>query len=307
MDLLSTLNNPSMLHSAAVHMPVVLAVLGFVALVLAALFQRYWTPRCTALVLYLALAGSAYYAEQTGTAASELVSNRMGEAVWERIEEHESLGINLKYGALAAAAFLLLSLVNRPEFRTAMLLLAGCAGFVTLLMTGVTAHLGGTLVYEYGVGTDPIKAAYDTEEEGAAGAPAVEVPGTADVMPVRPIDMAVAEQVSFTEDVWPIVDQYCVLCHEPPEPESGYDMSTYEKLIAGGDKVLKAVLPGKPDKSPLIQYCRGVLQPQMPKGEDPIPAEALHTLRMWIAAGAEGPAPEEEEAAEDEEVFSPFG
>jgi hypothetical protein len=63
-----------------------------------------------------------------------------------------------------------------------------------------------------------------------------------------------------------------------------YDMSELDLVIEGGIKAAPAVIPGDPDGSPLVQYCRGVLQPRMPREEENLPPEALHTIRMWIAA-----------------------
>ena len=57
-------------------------------------------------------------------------------------------------------------------------------------------------------------------------------------------------------------------------------------MLEGGEKLGPSIIPGNPDASPLIQYVRGKLQPQMPKDEYPLSDEELRVIRMWIAAGA---------------------
>ena len=56
--------------------------------------------------------------------------------------------------------------------------------------------------------------------------------------------------------------------------------------MKGGKKAGPAIVPGKPDESPLVQYLRGLRKPQMPKGNPALSEEEVHLIRQWIFAGA---------------------
>ena len=77
------------------------------------------------------------------------------------------------------------------------------------------------------------------------------------------------------------------VCHSPEEKiDAELDMTTIEKLIIGGEKYGASIIPGNPDDSPLVKYCRGEYLPKMPEDDMPLSVEEIHMIRMWIAAGA---------------------
>lgn len=97
------------------------------------------------------------------------------------------------------------------------------------------------------------------------------------------------EEVSYQNDVVPILEQYCLSCHggvdEAGEKvvELGYDMSTYEGLMAGSDYGT-VIEPGDPDGSLFIEM---IVNGDMPEEGDPVPPEQIEVLRTWIAEGAQ--------------------
>lgn len=103
---------------------------------------------------------------------------------------------------------------------------------------------------------------------------------------VRPVDAKAAAMVSYTRDVKPLLESYCSECHSSDEMKGGLDASTVASLIKGGKKARPAIIPGKPDASPLVEYLRGQREPQMPKGKLKLSEDELHLIRSWIAAGA---------------------
>jgi mono/diheme cytochrome c family protein len=105
-------------------------------------------------------------------------------------------------------------------------------------------------------------------------------------IPVRPIDLTAARKVSFTRDIFPILRDTCWECHGSKDPDSDLRAISVETLLKGGEKNGPAVIPGKPDDSPIVKYVRGIKHPQMPKEEPTITADQLHAIRQWIAAGA---------------------
>ena len=99
-----------------------------------------------------------------------------------------------------------------------------------------------------------------------------------------------AESIDFESDVAPIFREHCWHCHGEDEQESGLRLDARQGMLRGGDSGLAAIVPGKPDKSYLIELVSHV-DPDMtmPPDEDKIPAEQIATLVRWIAEGAKWP------------------
>ena len=95
-----------------------------------------------------------------------------------------------------------------------------------------------------------------------------------------------AEPVSFERDVLPLLERRCNKCHHEDEQSGGLDLTRLETMRRGGDELGSAILPGKPDQSPLIQVLTGLKEPAMPENGDPLPAVEIDLLRRWIAEGA---------------------
>ena len=91
-------------------------------------------------------------------------------------------------------------------------------------------------------------------------------------------------QLSFDEQVLPVLQKNCVTCHGASQQMAGYDMRTRESALRGGAAGV-AVVPGKPDDSPLYRRVSGVQQPAMPLGGKLTQSE-IATLRRWIEEGA---------------------
>ena len=100
--------------------------------------------------------------------------------------------------------------------------------------------------------------------------------------------VARADDRLFRERVAPIFEIRCIHCHEGTKPKGGLSLVSAESLQAGGESG-PVVMAGKPDESLLLEYISGN-EPQMPKGEKPLSAAEVATIRKWIAGGAEWPA-----------------
>ena len=103
---------------------------------------------------------------------------------------------------------------------------------------------------------------------------------------VREIEPATAAQVSYARQIKPIFANHCLECHSGDERKGGLDASSVRNLMKGGKKAGRAIVPGRPDESPLVQHLRGLREPQMPKGNPALSEEELHLIRQWIFAGA---------------------
>jgi hypothetical protein len=98
------------------------------------------------------------------------------------------------------------------------------------------------------------------------------------------------KNVSFSADVKPILDKYCVECHVPGGAgfeASGFDMSSYESFMKGG-KFGPFVTPGDAFGSNLIVLVEGRAHPsiRMPHGRAKLDDREIEVLKAWVQEGA---------------------
>src|SRR5262245_34140196 len=68
---------------------------------------------------------------------------------------------------------------------------------------------------------------------------------------IRELDPAAAAKVSYARQIKPIIVDSCFECHSTEDHKGGLDAASVAKLTKGGKKASPAILPGKPDDSPL--------------------------------------------------------
>lgn len=95
--------------------------------------------------------------------------------------------------------------------------------------------------------------------------------------------------VAGHETVTTILNVKCLLCHGRRNQEGGLDLQTRDSLVKGGASG-PAIVPGKPDKSLLIQRIENSdmppLKDQARLSVRAVTSSELERLRAWIAAGA---------------------
>jgi hypothetical protein len=102
---------------------------------------------------------------------------------------------------------------------------------------------------------------------------------TASAQPPRPI--------SFINDVAPILKENCFACHDAKKKSGKFDMTSFEKLMAGGANG-EPIAPGKPEQSDFHGLMVSKEQRRMPprdKGEA-VPAAKAAIVAQWIKQGA---------------------
>ena len=127
-----------------------------------------------------------------------------------------------------------------------------------------------------------------------AGAPSQSAGASASQRPAAP-------EIITENDVLPIFQTRCVLCHGKRHQEGGLDLRTQASRLKGGMSG-PAVVPGNPGESLLM---RKILAGEMPPAKmvfdyavrSPDSSE-VETLRKWIAVGCP-PAPAEDVAADN--------
>ena len=113
--------------------------------------------------------------------------------------------------------------------------------------------------------------------------------GAGTAAPVAPDHVAARVlDVSFADDVAPILDANCIQCHGgAPEDgdvvlEASLNLTSYESVMAGSE-FGSVVEPGNPDDSMLLVL---VEDGDMPEEGDPLSPEDIELIRTWIAEGA---------------------
>src|SRR5262245_64832962 len=91
------------------------------------------------------------------------------------------------------------------------------------------------------------------------------------------------QKVSFSRNVVPIFQANCQGCHQPAKAGGSYVMTSFEKLLAGGESGEAAVVPGKPDESHLIELItQQDGKAVMPRGRKPLASTEIEAIRRWI-------------------------
>ncbi|MEM7385314.1 MAG: c-type cytochrome domain-containing protein, partial [Verrucomicrobiota bacterium] len=104
-----------------------------------------------------------------------------------------------------------------------------------------------------------------------------------------------APKVDFEKQVFPILKEHCLDCHQAPvevrgrakKPKGGLRLDGARWIMRGGSGG-EAIFKGKPEKSPLLQ--RVVLPPDdediMPPKGKPLSKKQAALIEQWIAEGA---------------------
>ena len=102
--------------------------------------------------------------------------------------------------------------------------------------------------------------------------------------------LAQAADVDFERDIAPILEEHCWGCHGEDEQESGLRLDLRVRMLRGGDSGLATIVPGKPEKSYLIEVIKH-LDPdvKMPPDEDMMSQDRIDLLTRWVKEGAVWP------------------
>jgi hypothetical protein len=98
-------------------------------------------------------------------------------------------------------------------------------------------------------------------------------------------------EISYRNDVFPILHDYCLSCHEPGGKgykKSGLDMSTYQSLMKG-TKFGSVIKPGDSFTSIIIQVIEGRVHEsiKMPFGmSGGLAKDKIEILKKWVDQGA---------------------
>ena len=97
------------------------------------------------------------------------------------------------------------------------------------------------------------------------------------------------DSIDFERDVAPILQQRCLRCHNDRDQRGGLSLRSAQTTRRGGESG-RVIEPGDPDSSYFLELVtRNDDVAEMPKGQPPLSANEVATLRRWIAEGAVWP------------------
>ncbi len=116
----------------------------------------------------------------------------------------------------------------------------------------------------------------------------IPVGGSETVVPVTvtqntpPASPPVGGEVSFTDDVLPILKANCTRCHGTSRQSADLKLNTYDNLMAGSEGG-PVVVPGDSTNSLLVEL---IVSGEMPKKGDKLPDQEIQIISDWINTGA---------------------
>lgn len=115
------------------------------------------------------------------------------------------------------------------------------------------------------------------------------------VLAVAPLALAACQSeqpVSFAADVKPVLDEFCLECHQPGgagHEATGFSMASHADLLKGTDNGAM-VVPGDSMGSNLVVLMEGRADPsiKMPHGNSQKVAQfQIDKIKQWIDEGAQ--------------------
>jgi hypothetical protein len=95
------------------------------------------------------------------------------------------------------------------------------------------------------------------------------------------------DEVRFSRDVRPILNQNCMPCHGGVRQKNGVSFLFREEALGTGKSGKLTIVPGKPDESELIaRITSSDPDARMPYHATPLSSKQIDTLRRWIKQGA---------------------
>jgi len=103
--------------------------------------------------------------------------------------------------------------------------------------------------------------------------------------------------VDFKKEVWPVLQQNCIACHNTTKFKGDFNMESLETMMKGGESG-PALVKGHAEQSNMFKLAAGEGDEVMPPAKNNVGARRLtkpevDTLKKWIDQGARGFAPEE--------------
>jgi len=92
--------------------------------------------------------------------------------------------------------------------------------------------------------------------------------------------------VSFSEQITPILVAKCIACHGPEKAKGGFRAHTFEQFMHPGKSKTPSIEPGKPGESEVYRRLTSTDEDErMPQKDEPLSREQIDLFRRWILEG----------------------
>ncbi|MED6315445.1 MAG: c-type cytochrome domain-containing protein, partial [Verrucomicrobiota bacterium] len=99
------------------------------------------------------------------------------------------------------------------------------------------------------------------------------------------LPLAADRKVSFSKDIYPLLERSCAKCHGKGKAKGGFSLETRKQFLAGGDTGTTVVV-GNSAGSYLIELVSGIDPDNvMPQKGSKFTPEQVGLLRAWIDQG----------------------
>lgn len=115
-----------------------------------------------------------------------------------------------------------------------------------------------------------------------ASAPVIEASPPAPADSAAPSPAAASAAVSFSKDVYPILESRCLNCHGGQSTREGLSVKTYADLMAGSDNG-PVIVPGDAANSLLVEL---IANQKMPKRGAKLTPAQVQLIADWVEQGA---------------------
>ena len=289
-ELSQTLSNPAMKHAMFVHWPIVLGGIGAVlALLVAITGATNRSLQWLAVAAFVALTVAGFMAMKSGEDAQNAIRGALPAGASPLLDRHEGLAQWVWMFGAGLALVMSMTFLKQRGAKLGAAWIGVLASALAMAWIATVAHLGGRLVYEFGVGAGPASASSSRDSDSAPMDNAR--PSSADSSPGAhaPPGDAQAElspaEAFFVNEVRPLMQAHCWKCHNPERLKGGLDQTTREALLRGGNSG-PVIIIGRPQESRLIaalKYENEDLQ-MPPKGR--LGDDQIAVFERWIADGA---------------------
>ena len=95
------------------------------------------------------------------------------------------------------------------------------------------------------------------------------------------------DQISFSKDIQPILNQNCVQCHGGVRQKNGVSFVYREEALGTGKSGRRTIVPGHPEQSELMaRVTSSDPDARMPYHSPPLSPQQIDLFRQWIKQGA---------------------
>jgi WD40 repeat protein/mono/diheme cytochrome c family protein len=103
-----------------------------------------------------------------------------------------------------------------------------------------------------------------------------------------------AAKVSYDKQVRPILQSHCQGCHQPAKAGGAYVMTSFDRMLKGGESGEPAIVPTKPAESRLVELIAPHAgKAEMPQHKPPLAESEIAVIAQWIAQGAKDDTPQD--------------